>query len=401
MTEPRNTDVVEDGTAPSPSVPQDTMDAGARDDTAATTESDAGRVPPKRTQTHIRTQTQTQTNPTDIDKSETGSEATGLGRLGISEILRIAMIGGWAIQMVILCFLLVSYLWPVKQSFQIEVVTGGAEIRFDGGDIGNWRLPRATICLPTRPGQSPMLPAGVEDVDHPECHPTRYSAFSVRNAVIRWPKDTAIRVRSRQDDGLSIDIAAVADSRAIDLEPSGATLLRSSRILISGPDWRRHPSLPFSSDNIVLGLLPAAGEEGLLRSGRYQIRETLPLRSRPITVDEGPFFAGDQVRFRGLALSFLPLGLTDTRPYLAYGFLAPGSDDDAGFSAVAYTALDFTRLEIGRIGVEDGRIDVNWTKRALRDPILLALTALIGVFGLFFPIGSALRLGRTRIRQFR
>ncbi|WP_366655773.1 hypothetical protein [Fodinicurvata sp. EGI_FJ10296] len=313
----------------------------------------------------------------------------------------IAARAGWIFPLLILLFLLVSYLWPAKQSFQVEVITGGAEIGFDGGDLGTWRLPSATVCLPIRPSQTPTLPDGFRPTRHPECHTDHYLAFGIRNAVIRWPAGTTIRVRARADDGVSIDVTAVADNATIGIESSEATFGRSSRILIDGPDWRRHPSLPFSSGNVVLGLLPAAGEEGLVREGRYQIRETLPFRSRPITVDEGAFFAGDQIRFQGLEPEFIPPGLSATGTYFAYGFLAPGNDDDAGYSAVAYTALDFTRLEIGRIGAEDSRVDVNWTKRALRDPLLLALTALVGVFGLFFPVGGVLRFGKSRIRKYR
>ena len=268
-----------------------------------------------------------------------------------------------------------------RRSFAVEVTTGGASVVFDGSERAVWRLERAILCARLPRGEAP--PETAES--HPLCAPGLYEIREGRSVEFRWTAGQAVTI---EDDGeiLAVTLGPARSSQPVpdlDVGDDGRPLGPGSRILIDrsgrGASW----PLPVSGE-IVLGAVPAAGVGGVLLEGRYVVRETLPWRDVPITVSEGVLFAGDRLSF----ISGPDRSSRQAQP--AYGFLAGASAETPAFRMVAYSALGPSRMRIDRFGNETGFVSPAWTEKAVRDPVLAAVTVLLSLLALLGGIGRNL-----------
>lgn len=296
-------------------------------------------------------------------------------------------IGSGAVLAVVV--LVAAYLLPGHPSFLIESDTRGARITFADGGISVWRLESPVLCLrharnaPEPPDAAPPDAVSPDAAAPLGCDLEHYTVHRPASAEVEWREGAEVHIRATPDGGLAIELAGTRAGEVVTPEGESDSsalplpLPRNSRILLPALAWANHAALPFDSRDVVIGALPTAGEEGILIAGRYQIRQSLFLRPALVVVDEGGFTTGDRIAFedrpRWLSLT------GEAQPYRAYGFLAPGvGPGNPGFRAVVYNVPGQTRLQVQRIGASPAHIQENWTHRALRDPYLLILTALVG-----------------------
>lgn len=284
-----------------------------------------------------------------------------------------------------------TYLWPADQSYVVDAQTRGISLTFDGGAISAWRLGSATICMRARSASSVSSTQPTETV--PACPLTHYRPLVQPASEIVWLKGSRIDLQATADGGIAIDLVRTAPGQSVLIEGSAVPIPANSRILISQHSWAAHPVLPFSSADIDIGNVPASGEQGIVMSGRYELHQTLPFRSVPITVDDGLFHTGDSLGFvPGRALALPPRGAESG--YQVYGFIAPVGGSTGTVSVVAYSALSRATLRIDRLGVETRYVEADWTHRAIRDPVLLAIAALLSILVVLSPLGFAWKSSR-------
>lgn len=317
------------------------------------------------------------------EPQRSGSAPAGRWRWpGLRSPVRGARLGWAALALVLVAVALVAiYGREGQRSFAVEVMTGGASVVFDGSERAVWKLDRATFCV--RRSRDEALPDTAES--HPLCAAGLYAVREGRAVEFRWPAGQPVTI---QDDGetLAVTLAPAGSSEPVpdlDVGDGGRALGPGSRILIDRSGLAGSWPLPVSGE-IVLGALPGAGVGGVLLEGRYIVRETLPWRDVPITVSEGVLFAGDRLSFVSGSTR------SDRGAQPAYGFLAGGGAETPAFRMVTYSALGPSRMRIDRFGNETGFVSPAWTERAVRDPILVAVTALLSLLALLGGIGRSL-----------
>lgn len=278
----------------------------------------------------------------------------------------------WPLLLVVLAILV--YALPREQTFIVEAQSWGADIVHDGSPAGQWRIEAALLCISRLGGTT--SPDALPGPAIGDCPDAIYTTLQPEAADIDWPPGTATTLRATAEGGMALEITALPPGKTVEI--GDARLGPGSRILVTPQAWRGHPALPVSGV-MTIGLLPRAGEEGFLRRGRYQVNETLPLRQLPTPMLDGPLFPGDQVRFEARAAPLWPGSATTDRR--AFGFVGPAIETDGGFTIVAYTETGHNRMRIDRVGAATSLVEVYWTHRILRDPVLLALAATLGVLG--------------------
>lgn len=283
---------------------------------------------------------------------------------------------------VLLALLVVLYGREGHRSFAVDALTGRADIVFDGSERAVWKVQDAIICVRRPRGEAPAAASG----SHPECASSLFDIRFARSIEFRWPADQRISIESDQTTfAVTLSVASSPEvPDEVDLGDGGRPLGPGSRIILDRDAMLRSSPFPVSGE-VTIGAVPSAGVVGILREGRYVVRETLPWRNLPITVSEGSLFIGDR-------LSFVATGTSAPAPQHAYGFLAagPGDDDAAEFQITAYSALGPSRLQIDRFGNETAFIAPSWTERAIKDPILIAFTALFSLLTLLGGLGRSL-----------
>ena len=267
-----------------------------------------------------------------------------------------------------------------SRSFAVEALTGSASVRFDGSERAVWKLDNAVLCARRPRHEAPAAAS----TGHPACAPGLYDVREADSIEFRWPAGLAASMEV-EGDMLAITLSPVAaggGAAGLDVGDGGAPLASGSRILLDREAVLRSSPLPVSGD-VTIGAVPSGGASGILREGRYVVRETLPWRNVPITVSEGALFAGDR-------LSFVAAGASEADSQPAYGFLLGSNEGQPEFAITIYSALGPSRMRIDRFGNETAFVSPSWTERAVRDPILVAFTALFSLLGLFSGFGRSI-----------
>ncbi|MCG8273872.1 hypothetical protein MIC97_20520 [Aquamicrobium sp. NLF2-7] len=266
-----------------------------------------------------------------------------------------------------------------RRSFAVEALTGSATVRFDGSERAVWKLEDVVLCARRSRRAAPA--AATES--HPGCASGLYEVRTVASLEFRWPAGQAIGMES-DGEMLAITLSPVLageEPEALDVGDGGAPLAAGSRMLLDRKAVLRSSPLPVSGE-VTIGTVPSGGVSGLLREGRYVVRETLPWRDVPITVSEGTLFTGDR-------LSFVAAGASGAAQP-AYGFLVGPDDVKPEFTMTVYSALGPSRMRIDRFANETALVSPSWTERAVRDPILVAFTALFSLLTLFGGLGGSI-----------
>ena len=261
------------------------------------------------------------------------------------------------------------------------------------GHRQSWRLPDAILCV-----AKPLDPRTLLDTTATDglCPSTRYTREPPRLLEPTLPDGARLRLRLRPDDVL--EIKPMGDT---ELTVAGATVDRRSFILLPAPAWRGMGVLTVAGD-LRIGDDVAPASTHYLLEGRYEVRgEVLAYRvaewfgaaTRPIILKTGRLTRGDRVDLMAAEGRAAPAGVT--RPVMQAFVTAPANADDAGLDLVAVSVPDRAELRVTSFASSPRHVAASWTDAAVRDPFILALTALLTVCALVVTIiVDVLQLGQ-------
>lgn len=279
--------------------------------------------------------------------------------------------------------IVLSYSFTSGQVYLVEARTLGARITVIGPDAV-WKLPNATLC--TDRGANKDIKRATE-WSGTGCNPGLFEIDNLTGAEIRIPSRVQIQLRAEADGSVLLRRLSdwpdqtKTDSIGIRLNDkhnwNPGSLLR-----IEPTNWKSVTLLEFAGD-VEIGQETGSGANAYLIEGRYEVREHFLRQFRPwvttnvepTTVVTGTLYRGDRVAFRKPSKDDTP-----TLPVLATGFIAPNLDLTPGYNIVASSNLEHkqAQLRIKSFGTRETQIKPTWIDRALRDPLLLALTAILG-----------------------
>lgn len=280
--------------------------------------------------------------------------------------------------------IVLSYSFPLGQVYLVEAHTLGARVTVTGPDAV-WKLPDATLCADRGAGKDIKRATSWTGTG---CNPGLYDVTTLGGTEIRIPSGVQILLRAEADG--SVLLRRLSDRPAQSDTPEKVVRLSEqqrwtpgSLLRIDAGNWQRVTLLDFSGD-IEIGQEAGSGADAYLVEGRYEVREHFLRQYRPwgavgaepTTVVTGTLYRGDRVAFRKQGDDDPPVATV-----LATGFIAPGLEKDKpGFSVVASSGLDQkqAQLRIKSFGTREIHVSPTWIDRALRDPMLLALTAILG-----------------------
>lgn len=279
--------------------------------------------------------------------------------------------------------IVLSYSRPLGQVYLVEARTLGARVTVAGPDTV-WKLPNATLCSDL---------GSAKDIKRATtwtgtgCNPGLFETINLTGTEIRMPSGVQIQLRAEADGAVLLRrLSDRPDQSGAD--PSGIRLTENhnwtpgSLLRIEPTDWQRVTLLEFAGD-VEIGQETGSGANAYLIEGRYEVREHFLHQLRPwgttgaepTTVVTGSLYRGDRVAFRKQSADNLP-----AETVLTTGFIAPNLDLTPGFSIVASSGLEHkqAQLRVKSFGTREAQVKPTWIDRALRDPMLLALTAILG-----------------------
>jgi hypothetical protein len=280
------------------------------------------------------------------------------------------------------------------RSYVLNVESFGADITSAGLALSDWRLGPGTFVCARMPSPPP-----VQSILTSACDPGAFAVAQVsRSLEFGWDEGTRLLIGIAGAGDLTVDLAQVPDG-GVDIglvekdfwpgsTKTSLKLQQFSRLIIPRPVLAMSGALPLSG-RIVVGSVADAGSTRLLDSGRYAVRERLVGSASLTTIKEGELAFGDRVSFHAHAS-----GRDATN---AYGYLSANVSSDRGdsgpnpFRMVVSTAPGRGLLRIERLGTNPTEIEPTWTDRALRDPVVLGLTALLSLAGIVMTLAAESR----------
>lgn len=275
--------------------------------------------------------------------------------------------------------IILLYSVPLGQSYVVEARALGARITILG-PAALWKLPPAIYCQDLGEDRD-LRRAATYTGDG--CNPSLFRTASLPGAEIRIPPGVHILIRSEPDGSILLrrlpGKEASGTSTAVFLSDTLEWTERSV-LRIDAEHWKQVTLLEFTGD-VVVGEEAGSGANSYLIEGRYDVRERFLWQYRPgsrssapepTTVVEGTLYRGDRVAFHGEG---------EGGDVLLTGFIAPVLEDvRRGFGIVLSNGVDPTdaRLGIKSFGTREIQVSPSWLDRARRDPLLLALTAILG-----------------------
>jgi len=271
----------------------------------------------------------------------------------------------------------IIYALPQERSFLIDAQTTGIKIVYDGSARTAWRMSQVVVCIrKSKPNSY------VSAITHKACSAQVYEVNLLKSLNFVWPAGSKIQITATEDSGLVVDILDVPKNDPYPLGVNRSKVTAKGRIVIPGETFRGAGGLVFSGF-VDIGAVPKAGILGLLQAGRYEIRETLPLRSSPITVSSGDLYGGDSITI------MKSQGDKET-PQTTFGFITAGKAGETAFNLVAYSALAHSYMRVSRFSSAPATVAPSWADRAIRDPYLLGVTAFLTLVAILVSIVSDL-----------
>ncbi len=305
----------------------------------------------------------------------------------ILALFRVAYPGRlWIVASVALVIGLViaHYAFPSGRFFVVEARTSSLTVTVVG-ERQSWRLPDAVLCV-----AKPLDPRMLLEVtpDGGPCASTRYETHGPRPVEPTLPDGGRLRLTLRPD-------------RMLEITPVGDTTMRtgeitvdpSSFILLAPSAWRAMGALTVAGD-LRIGDDVAPGSRHYLIEGRYEVRgEVLAYRfadwlgadTRPIILKTGTFTRGDRVELEAAGRG-ADADARVARPVMQAFVTAPEDEVAAGLALVAVSVPDRAALRVTSFASSPRRVGASWTDAAVRDPFILALTALLTVCALVVTI---------------
>lgn len=250
----------------------------------------------------------------------------------------------------------IFYFLPTERSFVVSVETLGFEIETFGESKNSWQLPSGTVCL--REKELNLLDNNFSEKQLCKKHKLSNMEFS-------WPEGTLLKIRKGYNEGSPVKIQ-VSNYNKKEAEINGMTLTQHSFIELTNEEWQMNGSLIFNGLTTI-GKEPSPGSSSHLISGNYSIYEKLFLRNVPLKVDTGNFNTGDEISVHSTS---------GKKNVVMSGFI---SSNKQGMKIISYSPLSDSFLKVKHLGSEDTLISSTWYKRALNDPFLIAVTALLAI----------------------
>lgn len=279
---------------------------------------------------------------------------------------------------------IVSYSIPLGQINLVEARTLGAQITTAGPDT-IWKLPASTVCQTL--GSNKNLNTAASWTGQ-GCNPGLYEISNIKQAEIRIPDGVRISLRTESGGGVLLRRLPEAGDQATTSPPVirlNSTLQwePGSLLRIRAEDWKDVALLEFAG-NVVVGQEAGSGADAYLIEGRYEVREHFLHQFRPWShtdADPTPVISG--TLYRGDKVSFDQKSAGDqaSASVLVTGFIAPVLQQNLrGFEIVVSSGFGQAqpRFTVKSYGTRETHIKPTWVARALRDPVLLAMTAILG-----------------------
>ncbi|MEM6385596.1 MAG: hypothetical protein AAF718_05090 [Pseudomonadota bacterium] len=269
------------------------------------------------------------------------------------------------------------YSFPLAQNYVVEARTLSARITVLDPDVF-WKLPKAQFCEDLGEARDLSKAASYQGTG---CNPGLFREVSLPSTEIRIPKGVQILIQYQPDGSIlfqRLEDRFIEDKPTVRLTDS-EVWTEGSVLKIKPVDWTTVTLLEFAGD-VVVGEEAGSGANGYLIDGRYEVRELFLRQYRPwgnakanaTTVVSDNLYRGDRIAFTNTL---------EPEKKLLTGFFAPLFDANArGIGIVISNGFDPTRarLAVESFGAREIVVTPSWIDRALRDPLLLALTAILG-----------------------
>jgi hypothetical protein len=183
--------------------------------------------------------------------------------------------------------------------------------------------------------------------------------------------------------GETVHLAIRADGRiAIDLGPQSAEV--PGLVVVVAPEtWRMLGAVAFDGA-LRLGEVPGTGTRTYLRSGRYEIRERLPLQSGTNVVKAGDLALGEAVTIRARSTApehCLPADGAPVAPCEALVFghaTLERQDGENIFHVLAVSRAGAPELHVSYAGALEPRVlRTTWIDGVLTNPTLLGVAVIM------------------------
>lgn len=278
------------------------------------------------------------------------------------------------------------------RSYLIEARSMSADLTLTSTASGPWRFPALTACFrKEKRDRSASTPAGsrcdarlFDEVHYGEPAEIAWSDGSrleLRRTDASWNAGLEILVKDPSpgaENGRPVSPGRI----------NGRELRPGSLVFVRNADWIAAGTLLFTGETVI-GSVPFNNSSAILLEGRYEIREK-PISasltdfltgssSSTMPVQTGTFFRGDELRLVGSTPG-------STKPVPLSGYVAATGPEAAGLNFLLYGPAGSSVLEVNRYAAHtDGspgapsRIEPSWMDRAIRDPFLLALSAILAL----------------------
>ncbi len=277
------------------------------------------------------------------------------------------------------------YFSPVSQSITLVSRTEYVSGLTDGNPTAIWSVKNLEICVRRGPDTPEAADGATLSNVSRSCDTELFDTHLLSDEIeFVWPKDIMLAIKTGEPDEIEVTVKRKSSDSA--LPKIGNIDLTDNSLLIFPREALASTSVIFLSGEIAFGQVVQPFERRLLRSGRYEIRERLPFRSRPILSIDGDFIVGDRVEVlkRGSRGSLVPAKAT---AFLTF----PEATRLSGFDAVLTTAEKPSFIQIERAGDSIALIGTNWTQRVKADLLPVAISTLLGLLGVSLGIVRSFR----------
>ncbi|MDF2143277.1 hypothetical protein [Paenirhodobacter sp. CAU 1674] len=232
------------------------------------------------------------------------------------------------------------------QTVIVDAQTTGVLVSFKG-TTNDWGLGTATLCIPKTIDLSQRRGEGI-------CDPRRFEERVSENLRISWPEGAVVQVSSPEVGKLVLTLLSEGEWP------------KSTRIVLSDGALSKLGALGFYG-HARIGQPAVSGEQDLLLSGNYEIRE------RSFWSRNTEVLRGGELR-RGESVEVFVDKTADAPPANEFGHLTAEASDMPGFhvSIASEAGKPVLRL-VNYGGIATTTLAPSWIDRSLHNSLILAL----------------------------
>ena len=247
---------------------------------------------------------------------------------------------------VLIVFVLLAAGVGSLQTVIVDAQTTGVVVSFKG-TTNDWGLGTATLCIPKNIDLTQRRGEGI-------CDPRRFEERVSENLRISWPEGAVVQVSSPEVGKLVLTLLSEGEWP------------KSTRIVLSDGALSKLGALGFYG-HARIGQPAVSGEQDLLLSGNYEIRE------RSFWSRNTEVLRGGELR-RGESVEVFVDKTTDAPPANEFGHLTAEVSDMPGFhvSIASEAGKPVLRL-VNYGGIATTTLAPSWIDRSLHNSLILAL----------------------------